>query len=135
MKLSIDEKKEKFEKDLIYSFSQWQNQYENGSCDPTWSDGINLNLLRNHIIFYKRKLEEVAYYPEVYYRESNEVIFGYDRSGFLSAEAYRTGFVNIKNAISEINILMASDKAKDCLREKYEVVDGQGNSIWSVTIY
>jgi len=84
--LTIDEKKAKFEKDLIYSFSQWQNLYENGTCDPTWSDGIALNGLRNHIIFYKGKLEEIEYYPEAYYRETPPEV---DRNYMAKAEDIR----------------------------------------------
>lgn len=28
----------------------WQDMFEHGCSDPTWPDGCNLNLIRNHII-------------------------------------------------------------------------------------
>ena len=30
-----------------------------GAKDPNWPDGCNANLVRNHIIYYKNKLEEI----------------------------------------------------------------------------
>jgi len=71
-------------------FDRWDNIYENGCGDPTWSDGVNLNLVRNHILGCKRRIEEShgglesaensqisifsnemdnPNYPEIYYRE------------------------------------------------------------------
>jgi len=75
-------------------FDRWDNIYENGCGDPTWSDGVNLNLVRNHILGCKRRIEEShgglesaensqisifsdeignplnPNYPEIYYREA-----------------------------------------------------------------
>ncbi len=39
------------------AYSHWENLYENGGSDPFYADGISLNLVRNHIIFYKRRIE------------------------------------------------------------------------------
>ncbi len=39
--------------ELRKSYEQWKDIYENGCNDPTWPDGVNLNLVRNHIIYFK----------------------------------------------------------------------------------
>lgn len=50
--------KEDYREELRKSYERWKYIYENGCSDPTWPDGINLNLVRNHIIHYKVLLEE-----------------------------------------------------------------------------
>ena len=44
--------------ELQKSYDRWNSIYENGGSDPTWSDGVNLALLRNHIIFWKKQIEK-----------------------------------------------------------------------------
>lgn len=67
---------------LEKSFCQWGHLYQNGGSDPFWADGINLNLVRNHIISAKRALENLmvqeqqeyslfpSSYPDIYYRKT-----------------------------------------------------------------
>lgn len=43
---------------LEQSYRRWAELYEKGGQDPFYPDGINLNLVRNHIIYYKRQIEE-----------------------------------------------------------------------------
>lgn len=69
-------KKQKHETDyaaaLEESFARWEHLYEYGGSDPFYEDGVNLNLVRNHIIYYKQMLEKensLFGLPEVYYRE------------------------------------------------------------------
>ena len=69
-------KKQKHETDyaaaLEESFARWEHLYEYGGSDPFYEDGVNLNLVRNHIIYYKQILEKensLFGLPEVYYRE------------------------------------------------------------------
>ncbi len=55
-------------------YARWHHIHENGCNDPTWSDGCNMNLVRNHIINYKRQLKTLCEehdleLPEVYHRE------------------------------------------------------------------
>ena len=53
-------------------FERWDEIYINGCRDPFWPDGINLNLIRNHIRYYKEELEKSitdAEYPPIYYRD------------------------------------------------------------------
>lgn len=62
---------EDYEKSLRESFDRWQFIYEHGCNDPGWPDGTNLNLVRNHILHYKRQIEETmepGAYPEIYHR-------------------------------------------------------------------
>lgn len=62
--------KEQAERNLTDSFERWEHLYTYGGSDPLWEDGCNLNLLRNHIIYNKKKLEELEYFPEIYYRQT-----------------------------------------------------------------
>lgn len=39
---------------------RWISINENGCSDPAWTDGVNMNLVRNHIIAYKRDLKELC---------------------------------------------------------------------------
>lgn len=41
-------------------YDQWNVLYEHGGRDPTWPDGVNLNLIRNHIIEFQRRLKELC---------------------------------------------------------------------------
>lgn len=50
-------------KELSISFTRWDTLYSEGGFDPFCSDGANLNLVRNHIIYYKRMIEETK--PEL----------------------------------------------------------------------
>lgn len=49
--------------ELSLSFNRWDTLYSEGGSDPFCSDGSNLNLVRNHIIYYKRIIEEI--HPEL----------------------------------------------------------------------
>ncbi len=42
------------------SLAQWEHIRLMGSRDPFWPDGCNMNLVRNHIIYYKRELLELC---------------------------------------------------------------------------
>ena len=62
---------------LEKSFARWDFIRENGCSDPFWADGVNMNLVRNHIIFYKQKLSEEAtlfLLPEAFYRETPPIV-------------------------------------------------------------
>lgn len=57
---------------LESSFARWDYIREHGCSDPFWADGVNMNLVRNHIMYYKQQLSEEAtlfLLPEAYYRE------------------------------------------------------------------
>ena len=57
---------------LENSFARWDFIHEHGCSDPFWADGVNINLVRNHIMYYKQQLSEEAtlfLLPKAYYRE------------------------------------------------------------------
>ena len=62
------EKKEDYENELQSCYDRWNYLYKHGGSDPFWPDGSSLNLVRNHIMWYKRRLEEENRFPDVYYR-------------------------------------------------------------------
>lgn len=73
-KLSPEEMISSWALQCSVSYEQWQSIFENGCQDPFWEDGINLNLVRNHIIFFQRQMndlcEEIGYLnPEICSRE------------------------------------------------------------------
>ena len=52
---------------LEKAYERWDLLYKNGGSDPFWCDGTNLNLVRNHILYYREQCEEVLEpkdYPE-----------------------------------------------------------------------
>lgn len=74
---------------LTREFGHWDHLYANGGHDPFHADGMNLNLTRNHILSYKRRIEELAHedenptlfpfqFPDIYYRKTpDEVSYDY----------------------------------------------------------
>lgn len=52
------------------SLDRWNEMYRNGGSDPFWEDGVNLELIRNHIIYYKKQCEDELL-PEQYPPEYN----------------------------------------------------------------
>ena len=52
--------------------AHWCYMREYGCSDPSWPDGVNMNLTRNHVIYGKRRMEELCAeagvdLPEEYY--------------------------------------------------------------------
>lgn len=57
--------------ELRAEFNNWNKKYTEGGSDPSWPDGVNLNLIRNHIIYYKSECEEKLapeQYPAEYFQ-------------------------------------------------------------------
>lgn len=57
---------------LLDRYNRWKSIYENGCSDPTWEDGVNINLVRNHILITKKNIEKYLgdnfiAYPESYF--------------------------------------------------------------------
>ena len=66
---------ENLAEELEKSFERWEHLKEHGGSDPFYADGTNMNLVRKHIIYYKKKMVEeygrdYEKYPEVIYRET-----------------------------------------------------------------
>ena len=52
--------------------ANWRAIQKYGCHDPFWPDGVNMNLVRNHIIYHKKQIEEICQklgccLPEEYY--------------------------------------------------------------------
>ncbi|MCR0410314.1 hypothetical protein MKD14_15550 [[Clostridium] innocuum] len=61
-----------YKKELEKDYNRWNDVYMNGCNDPSWADGVNLNLIRNHIIIDKRNLKESlseSELPDLYFLE------------------------------------------------------------------
>lgn len=54
----MTEKREDPAAELEKAHEHWQDIFENGCFDPLYTDGINLNLVRNHMIYYRRMIED-----------------------------------------------------------------------------
>lgn len=65
--------------ELLKEVAHWKDICENGCNDPFWPDGTDMNLIRNHIIYHKWKIEfwcnalELAFPGEYYIPTPPEV--------------------------------------------------------------
>lgn len=41
-------------------YERWYHYWKYGGQDPSWPDGSNMHLIRNHIIYYKREIKELC---------------------------------------------------------------------------
>ncbi len=59
--------------ELEKSYARWDEVFTKGGSDPFWTDGVNLELVRNRIISCKQQLEKqensLFGLPDIYYRE------------------------------------------------------------------
>ncbi len=71
--MSTKDKMRDYAQELQDSFYRWDYLNEYGGQDPFYHDGVNMNLVRNHIIYYKDRLSEsdsLFSLPDCYYRET-----------------------------------------------------------------
>lgn len=71
-----------YEAELIWEYEHWEYLKEHGGSNPNYDDGVNMNLTRNHIIYYKNEMEDLygedmSKYPEVYFRELPPEVEGF----------------------------------------------------------
>ena len=72
MRKKKEEVQEDFVTELKSCFDDWEYMKLNGCDDPNWEDGANMNLVRNHIYYYKQKILEKFgkdNLPEIYFKE------------------------------------------------------------------
>jgi hypothetical protein len=60
MKLEPEKEIQSLIEDIVHEQAHWESIRENGCNDPFWTDGINMNLTRNHIIYAKNKITEIC---------------------------------------------------------------------------
>ncbi len=102
---SVEETLERLTEDCLDSFTRWDYLYHNGGQDPFWADGTNLNLVRNHIIYYKREIQELCetegiFKPDVFYRELPPEV---DDNYMAKSEQIRQEAVSILSRLTESN--------------------------------
>ncbi len=59
-KKTIQEQLNEYRASVIEELEIWKRQNERGCADPFWADGANMNLIRNHIIYYKNKIAGIC---------------------------------------------------------------------------
>lgn len=47
-------------REMCYWFNHWHEMKFNGCSDPFWSDGMNMNLSRNHMIIAQCQIETIC---------------------------------------------------------------------------
>jgi hypothetical protein len=75
--------------ELEKAFARWVYLYEHGGSDPAWPDGTNLNLVHNHVAYYKRKIVETMSpenYPEAFHWPDPPIV---DNNYFARADEIR----------------------------------------------
>lgn len=50
--------RDELEQAIRERFDHWQHLHDEGAHDPGYADGVNMNLVRNHIIYYQTELRE-----------------------------------------------------------------------------
>lgn len=59
-KKTVDQELIAYRDDIVSEIERWKDISKNGCSDPFWQDGINMNLVRNHILYFKRKISEIC---------------------------------------------------------------------------
>ena len=126
---------------LEQSFDRWETLYKSGGNDPFWSDGCNLNLVRNHICYYKEEIEqtfEINDYPSIYYRETpQKVPEDYmARSEEIRMNANKSIQIykddkNYKFLLSRVNRLHPKDVKATCIQNVINYTKGLEQAIAS----
>lgn len=50
---------------ITESIKRWNHLFNYGGSDPAWPDGVNMNLVRNHISFFKHEIETICVETEL----------------------------------------------------------------------
>ncbi len=82
-KLTPEQELQQYRECLMEAFERWGEIKMHGCNDPAWTDGQNMNLTKNHIIWYRFKIMEVCtvndllYPPEYFLEVPPETSAGY----------------------------------------------------------
>lgn len=52
---------EKHAANILFEIRKWKYIKEFGCNDPFWPDGVNMNLIRNHIIYAKKEMARICH--------------------------------------------------------------------------
>ena len=113
------------------SYEQWQSIFENGCQDPFREDGINLNLVRNHIIYFQRQMnnlcEEIGNLkPEICSREIPKAVDPHYMAGTKEIE---------KQARKAFDLIERCDEYCKLVSYEEKLTDEQKKSVYySVTL-
>ena len=61
--MTISEQIANYEQEIEKALAHWQHMAKYGCSDPFWPDGVNMNLVRNHIIWYLVHIAELQQKP------------------------------------------------------------------------
>ena len=50
----------KLREEIIDQIDRWNTLKTQGGSDPAWADGVNMNLVRQHVIAYKKEMEKIC---------------------------------------------------------------------------
>ncbi|WP_290095440.1 hypothetical protein [Bacteroides acidifaciens] len=59
-KKTVEQELAEYKKDIVSQIKEWEDINENGCNDPCWQDGMNMNLVRHHVIYDKVKIAEIC---------------------------------------------------------------------------
>lgn len=62
-KMTREQKLDHLNEEVRKAQAHWKEVYTNGCSDPFWPDGVNLNLIRNHIIYYLSQINDMHQEP------------------------------------------------------------------------
>lgn len=83
---------------LVKEIDIWRHIQEQGCNDPFWTDGCNMNLIRNHILYYKRQIrgiceENSISLPDEYYLPTPPEV----EDGYMANTKQKERVVRLRN--------------------------------------
>ena len=126
-------RKEDLGAEIANRIDRWNHLCEFGGKDPTYADGVNMNIVRNHILIAKQKCEKEldGDYPQEYYFPTPDVVDPdyMARSAEIEENAKKEGVVTLPSGL-QYKVLRegngAIPKLDDNVVVKYEgtLIDG-----------
>lgn len=62
-KKTIPEQMKEYDRQIDETVARWNHMLKHGCSDPFWPDGTNMNLLRNHVIYYLHQIADLDQTP------------------------------------------------------------------------
>lgn len=79
--------------ELLSEYSRWKKIFDEGCSDPSWEDGVNINLTRDHILYTKGEIQRhlkdnfIAYPDSFFYPEPTQL-----PNNFMAVDRYMPRF-------------------------------------------